>query len=173
MLERGDLAGTSAILREMEESVSIGGAPRALYHVLSLLDGFVRKDHKAIAASADNLAKGMERTGVRLFVVDLALARATLTWAADRQRAYAEAQAVMEQVAATGARIGHLRMALHLAQLLSADGEDDEAANILKSALAPLDPAELAGSPIFERACEALHRPEIDALQPPARQGAA
>jgi AAA ATPase-like protein/TIR domain-containing protein len=173
MLERGDLAGTSAILREMEESISIGGGTRALYHVLSLLDAFRRGDTKAIATSADNLAKGMERTGVRLFVVDLALARATLTWAEDRQRAYAEARAIMDQVAATGARIGHLRMAFHLAQLLLADGEADEAANIVESALAPLDPAEMAGCPVFERAREALHQHQINAVQPPVQQGAA
>jgi hypothetical protein len=172
-MERGDLEGTSAILREMEQSVSIGGGVRSLYHVLSLLDAFVRKDHSAIAKSADNLAQDMERTGVRLFVVDVALARATLTWPKDRRRAHAEARAVMEQVAASGALLGHLRMASHVAELLLADGEAGEAASILQSALAPLDPTELEGCPIFERASEILHQRIIEAVQPPMQQGAA
>ena len=171
MLERGDLQGTKAILNEMEQAVSIGGGVRALYHVLRLLDAFERKDNKAIASAAEALAKGMERTGVRLFVVDVALARATLEWPSDPQRAYAEARAVMTQVAATGSRIGHFRMASHLAQLLLADGEADEAARILKSALAPLDRSELAGCPIFDSAWEALDQPRVEASPPPVRQG--
>lgn len=173
LLVRGDLEGTRGILREMEAAVSMGAGTRSLYHVLSLHEAVARQDAAAITASAENLAKGMERTGVRVFVVELALTRASLAWTADRQRAYAEARTVMEQVGAMGARLGQLRMANDLARLLLADGDTEEAARILKSALAPLNPAELKDCPIYERACEALHHAEAGPSLPPAIQGVA
>jgi hypothetical protein len=173
LLERGDFEGTAGILREMEASVAMGAGTRALYQALSLQAAMARKDAAAIAASADTIAKGMERTGVRLFAVDLAMARATLTWATDRQRAYTEARAVMEQVGAKGGRIGHLRLAHALALLLIADGDAREASEILKSALASVDAAELAGCPVYERACEALREAEVHVSQPLAQQGIA
>lgn len=177
-LERGDLEGAAQILREMESSVSMGAGTRSIYHVLSLQCALARNDAAAIATAADMLAAGMEKTGARLFVVDLVLARTTIGWAADRGRVLAEAQAVMAKLAATGGRVAHLRMAHELASLLLRDGEIDQATSILQSAIASLDDSELSGCPLFERARDALRQTGVTSgetvvQQVPLRQGVA